>query len=98
MTLTSILVLWAVVIASSYIIVFIVSKENTPEAIAARRKRKAEELQRILNNPEWNTNNWEIHQMRMNKSRKSQFKGTYYYVGPRGGWYYINSNGRKTYC
>jgi hypothetical protein len=49
-------------------------------------------------NPDLNTRDWALHQQRLSVFGRSQYKGCYYYVGPRGGVYYINSNGRKTYC
>lgn len=49
------------------------------------------------NDPSLNTRDWQLHQRRLQKFRQSKFRGTYYYVGPRGGVYYINSNGRKVY-
>ena len=48
-------------------------------------------------NPDLNTNSVEQHRRRMSKYRRSLFKGTMEYVGPRGGKYRINPNGRKSY-
>ena len=60
--------------------------------------RRPSRWERMHTDPDVNTRNWEIHAKRMNKFGRSKFKGDHYYVGPRGGWYYINSRGRKTYC
>ena len=48
-------------------------------------------------NPDLNTNSVEQHRRRMSKYGRSLFKGTMEYVGPRGGKYRINPNGRKFY-
>ena len=48
-------------------------------------------------NPDLNTNSVEQHRRRMSKYRRSLFKGTMEYVGPRGGKYRINPNARKSY-
>jgi len=69
----------------------------TDKIVDALDKRNKEKEAIQLRNPDMNTNSWEIHKQRMIRSERSQFRGTYYYVGPRGGWYYINSNGRRTY-
>ena len=47
-------------------------------------------------NPELNTNNQALHNIRLDKFFKSKFKGDMYYIGPRGGYYYYQ-NGRKVY-
>jgi len=55
-------------------------------------------LEQRKSNPSLNTGNWDLHQRRLSIYKHSKFKGCHYYIGPRGGVYYINSNGRKTYC
>ena len=65
---------------------------------ASQPYRRPSRLERMHADPDVNTRNWEIHVSRMSKYGRSQFQGCHYYVGPRGGWYYINSSGRKTYC
>ena len=60
--------------------------------------RRPGRLERMHADPDINTRNWEIHASRMRRFGRSKFQGCHYYVGPRGGWYYINSRGRKTYC
>ena len=41
---------------------------------------------------------WELHKQRLSQCGASRYDHCSYYVGPRGGVYYINSRGRKTYC
>ena len=50
------------------------------------------------NKPLMNTRNWEQHQRRLNKFGESKYKETMFYVGPKGGVYYITYRGTKVYC
>ena len=56
------------------------------------------ERQKCFADPERNTQDWELHQERLRKCKASRYDGCSYYVGPRGGVYYIIYRGRKTYC
>ena len=47
-------------------------------------------------NPELNTANNDLHWDRLEEFGRSKYKRTMYYMGPRGGVYYIDS-GRKRY-
>ena len=53
-------------------------------------------LQERRNNPELNTNKWDLYNDRLYKFGKSKFRNDMYYIGPKGGCYYY-SNGRKRY-
>ena len=69
----------------------------------AERRRQCEEAdrlqrQRFFDDPELNTQDWELHKQRLSQCGASRYDHCSYYVGPRGGVYYINSRGRKTYC
>ena len=61
------------------------------------RPKEEGTLQERRNNPELNTNKISIHTERLNKLRKSKFKGVMYHQGPRGGRYYYSRNGNKVY-
>ena len=68
--------------------------------IGERQKSPLDQKKRFLppeENPDTNTRNWELHQKRLEKFGRSQFKGTTFYVGPKGGVYYISYNGKKIY-
>ena len=77
-------------------------REESLKQYAASRKvleeAKRLERQKCFNDPERNTQDWELHQERLRKCKASRYDGCSYYVGPRGGVYYINYRGRKTYC
>ena len=48
--------------------------------------------------PDVNTKNWALHRKRLETFGKSQYRGTMFYVGPKGGVYYITYRGTKVYC
>ena len=50
------------------------------------------------NNPSMSTKNWEQHQRRLNKFGESKYRDRHFYVGPKGGVYYISYKGTKVYC
>ena len=54
--------------------------------------------QKILDKPEINTRNWDVHQQRLSLCGQSLYRGTMFYVGPKGGVYYITYRGTKVYC
>ena len=56
------------------------------------------QYERELKSPDINTKNWELHQRRLNKFGESKYQDTYFYVGPKGGVYYITYRGTKVYC
>tara|TARA_Y100000589_G_C26756532_1_gene468004 strand:+ start:138 stop:578 length:441 start_codon:yes stop_codon:yes gene_type:complete len=65
---------------------------------AKKDKEERKNIKLREKDPSLNTNDWEQHRRRLFKFNESQFKGTYYYVGPQGGVYYISERGRKVYC
>ena len=50
------------------------------------------------NDPSMNTKNWDQHQRSLNKFGESKYRDTHFYVGPKGGVYYITYRGTKVYC
>ena len=50
------------------------------------------------NDPNRNTRDWQQHQRRLNKFGESKYQDTHFYVGPKGGVYYISYYGKKVYC
>ena len=49
-------------------------------------------------NPQSNTNDWQQHRRRLNEFGESKYQNTHFYVGPKGGVYYITYRGTKVYC
>ena len=63
-----------------------------------KREQAIAREKEILNTPEINTKNWDVHQIRLRECGQSQYRGTMFYVGPKGGVYYITYRGTKVYC
>ena len=70
----------------------------SPEQIAKAAKAKAEAREKMRTNPALNTRDWELHAERFQRFGNSMYRDLHYFRGPRGGTYYINRNGHKTYC
>ena len=73
------------------------------EAQEEKKRQQREEAERLrkqwfFDDPERNTRDWKLHQERLRRCGASRYEDCSYYVGPRGGVYYINYRGRKTYC
>ena len=49
-------------------------------------------------NPDINTNNWELHKLRLVKFRRSQYKGLTFFLSSEDKIYYLSEKGSKVYC
>ena len=49
-------------------------------------------------NPDINTNNWDLHIIRLNKFGRSQYKGLTFFISPEDRIYYLSEKGTKFYC
>ena len=70
-------------------------------SINNRKSRKHIDKSRVdqcENNPDMSTRDQEVHKRRLMQYRKSRYKGTTYYLGPRSGYYWIAMDGTKVYC
>ena len=61
-------------------------------------KRNEEYFKATEDQPSMSIKNWEQHQRRLNKFGESNYRDRYFYVGPKGGVYYISYTGTKVYC
>ena len=61
-------------------------------------KRDEEYFKQAENNPSMSTRHWDQHQRRLNKFSTSNYRRTTFYVGPKGGVYYLTARGTKVYC
>ena len=48
--------------------------------------------------PDLNINDYDSHLERLKTFGKSKYRGTMFYVGPKGGVFYITYRGTKVYC
>jgi hypothetical protein len=49
-------------------------------------------------NPDISTNNWDLHKLRLEKFRRSQYKGLTFFVSSENKIYYLSEEGNKVYC
>ncbi len=74
-------------------------------------KQKKNSLTKIINiapsitslkkqefNPDESTDNWDIHKLRLEKFRRSQYKGLTFFVSSENRIYYLSEEGDKIYC
>ena len=49
-------------------------------------------------NPDISTDNWHLHKLRLDKFRRSQYKGLTFFVSSENRIYYLSEKGDKVYC
>ena len=49
-------------------------------------------------NPDISTDNWDLHKLRLEKFRRSQYKGLTFFVSSENRIYYLSKEGDKVYC
>ena len=49
-------------------------------------------------NPDINTDNWDLHKIRLDKFRRSQYKGLTFFVSSENKNYYLSEEWDKVYC
>ena len=49
-------------------------------------------------NPDISTDNWDLHRLRLEKFRRSQYKGLTFFIGSENRIYYLSEEGDKVYC
>ena len=49
-------------------------------------------------NPDINTLNWDLHKLRLDKFKRSQYKGLTFFVSSENKIYYLSEEGDKVYC
>ena len=49
-------------------------------------------------NPDISTDNWDLHKLRLNKFRRSQYKGLTFFISSENRIYYLTEEGNKVYC
>ena len=49
-------------------------------------------------NPDISTDNWDLHKFRLNKFRRSQYKGLFFFISSENRIYYLSEEGDKVYC
>ena len=49
-------------------------------------------------NPDISTDNWDLHKLRLDKFKRSQYKGLTFFVSSENKIYYLSEEGHKIYC
>ena len=49
-------------------------------------------------NPDISTDDWDLHKLRLDKFRRSQYKGLTFFVSSENRIYYLSEKGVKVYC
>ena len=49
-------------------------------------------------NPDLSTDNWDLHKFRLDKFRRSQYKGLTFFKSSENRIYYLSEEGYKVYC
>ena len=49
-------------------------------------------------NPDISTENWDLHKLRLDKFRRSQYKGLTFFISSENRIYYLSEEGDKVYC
>ena len=49
-------------------------------------------------NPDISTDNWDLHKLRLDKFRRSQYNGLTFFVSSENRIYYLSEEGDKVYC
>ena len=49
-------------------------------------------------NPDISTDNWDLHKIRLDKFKRSQYKGLTFFVSSENRIYYLSEEGDKVYC
>ena len=49
-------------------------------------------------NPDISTDNWDLHKLRLEKFRRSQYKGLTFFISSENRIYYLSEEGIKVYC
>ena len=74
-----------------------------------KRKRRLAQKTKIIStfvpffkeqefNPDISTDNWDLHKHRLDKFKRSQYKGLTFFVSSENRIYYLSEEGDKVYC
>ena len=55
-------------------------------------------LKELEFNPDISTDNWDLHKLRLQKFKRSQYKGLTFFVSSENRIYYLSEKGDKVYC
>ena len=81
------------------ILLFFYSKRNIKSAKKTTiRQTYVPFLKEQEFNPDISTDNWDLHKLRLDKFKRSQYKGLTFFVSSEKKIYYLSEEGDKVYC
>ena len=72
------------------------NKSSAQKRIISTTYRSLQKEQEL--NPDISTENWDLHKLRLEKFRRSQYKGLTFFVSSENRIYYLSEEGDKVYC
>ncbi len=99
MTNTLLILLLLIVIFALLFLLFFYSKRNkrlakkttiSPTYVSFLKEQEF--------NPDISTDNWDLHKLRLDIFRRSQYKGLTFFVSSENRIYYLSEEGDKVYC
>ena len=100
MTISILLILFLLIIFFVlFFLLFLYSKRNErPAKKTTISPTYAPFLREQEYNPDMSTDNWDLHKLRLDKFRRSQYKGLTFFVSSENRIYYLSEEGDKVYC
>ena len=101
MTLTNILLILFLLIVF-LVLLFLLFFDSKRKKRSAKKVKSNEPLIPFLKeqefNPDISTDNWDLHKLRLEKFRRSQYKGLTFFISSENRIYYLSEEGDKVYC
>ena len=101
MTLTNILLILLSLIVF-LVLLFLLFFDSKPKKRSAKKTTISPPYVPFLKEQEFNpdiiTDNWDLHKLRLDKFRRSQYKGLTFFVSSENRIYYLSEEGDKVYC
>ena len=99
MTSIFLIIFLLIVFVALFFLLFLYSKPNNG---LAKKKTISPTYEPFLKekefNPEISTDNWDLHKLRLDKFKRSQYKGLTFFVSSENRIYYLSEKGDKVYC
>ena len=80
------------------ILFFFIKKYTRVKNKAKNIKSSITSLKEKEFNPDISTDNWDLHKLRLDKFKRSQYKGLTFFVSTENKIYYLSEEGDKVYC
>ena len=80
------------------ILFFFIKKYTRVKNKAKNIKSSITSLKEKEFNPDISTDNWDLHKLRLDKFKRSQYKGLTFFINSENRIYYLSEEGDKIYC